>query len=92
MTRGGVYGRNAYVGIVSHYSTMRLMLYALSDRRYREVAFFIVMAVMAGVANYVCMSELPDPHHSPWYWKVAFPVGIYFSTIFVVLFVYNHKE
>jgi hypothetical protein len=69
-----------------------MMLDAHSDRRYREVAFFIVMAVFAGVGNYVCMSELPEPHHFPWYWNVAFPVGIYFGTIFVVLFVFNHKE
>ena len=72
---------------------MRLvMLDALSDRRYREVAFFIVMAVMAGVANYVCMSELPDPHHFPWYWNVGFPVGIYFCTIFVLVFVFNSNN
>ena len=69
-----------------------MMLDALSDRRYREAAFFIVMAVVAGVANYVCMSELPDLHHSPWYWKVAFPVGIYFCTIFVLLFVFNSNN
>ncbi len=69
-----------------------MMLDALSDRRYREVAFFIVMAIVLGVIHYISISEMPDPHHSPWYWKVAFPVGIYFGTIFVLLFVFNSKN
>ena len=69
-----------------------MMLDALSDRRYREVAFFIVMAIVLGVIYYISISEMPDPHHSPWYWKVAFPVGLYFGTIFVLLFVFNSNN
>jgi hypothetical protein len=69
-----------------------MMLDALSDRRYREVAFFIVMAIVLGVIYYISISELPDPHHYPWYWKAAFPVGLYFGTIFVLLFVFNSNN
>jgi len=69
-----------------------MMLDAFSDRRFREAAFFIVMAVVLGVIYYISISELPDPGHSPWYWKAAFPVGLYFGTIFVLLFVFNSNS
>jgi MFS family permease len=69
-----------------------MMLDALSDRRYREVALFIVMTIVMGVIYYLCISELPDPDHFPWYWKAAFPVGLYFGTIFVLLFVFNSNN
>jgi len=69
-----------------------MMLDALSDRRYREVAFYIIIAVVTGVANYVSMSALPDPDHSPWYLKAAFPIGLYFGTILVALFVFNSNN
>jgi hypothetical protein len=71
-----------------------IMLDALSDRRYREAALIIIMTIIMGVIHYVCVVDLPDPQHYPWYLKAAFPVGIYFATIFVALFVFNsnHNE
>ena len=69
-----------------------MMLDALFDRRYREGALFIVMTIVLGVIHYVSVADLPDPHHFPWYWKAAFPVGIYLGTIFVALFVCRSKR
>lgn len=69
-----------------------IMLDALSDRRYREAALILIMTIILGVIHYVCLMDLPDAQHYPWYLKAAFPVGIFFCTIFVVLFVFNHKE
>ena len=58
-----------------------LMLDALSDRRYRKAALLIIMTIVLGVIHYASVTDMPDPRHYPWYWKVAFPIGIYFSTI-----------
>ena len=69
-----------------------MVLDALSDRRYREAALFIVMTIVLGVIHYLSIEGLPDPHHYPWYWKIAFPVGIFLCTIFVALFVFNSKR
>ncbi len=69
-----------------------LMLDALSDRRYREAALLIIMTIVLGVIHFLSIEGLPDPRHYPWYWKVAFPVGIYFGTIFVVLFLCYSKR
>ena len=68
-----------------------LMLDALSDRKYREAALIIIMTIVLGVIHYVCITDLPDPQHYPWYLKAAFPVGIYLGTILVVLFLCNTK-
>jgi len=54
-----------------------IMLDALSDRRYREVALSIIMTIVLGVIHYVCISELPDPHHFPWYWREGGISGSY---------------
>ena len=69
-----------------------IMLDALSDRRYREAALFSVMTIALGVIHYLSIEGLPDPHHYPWYWKIAFPVGIFLCTIFVSLFLCNSKR
>jgi len=76
--------------IIPLYALMTLD--ALSDRRYREVAFYIVIAAVTGVASFVSLSALPDPDHYAWYWKAAFPVGIYLGTILVALFVCRSKR
>lgn len=65
---------------------------AFSHRRYRKIAFSIFTAVVAGAIFYVSISKLTDSNRYPWYWIVAFPVGIFFSNIFVALFVFNPKH
>jgi len=69
-----------------------MMLDALSERRYREAALIIIMTIVLGVIHYVCIKDLPDPHHFAWYWKMAFPFGIFLCTIFAALFLCNSKR
>jgi hypothetical protein len=69
-----------------------MMLDALSDRRYREAALIIIMTIVLGVIHYVSIADLPDTHHYPWYWQVAFPIGLYFGTILVALFLCNSNQ
>jgi len=82
----------ALVSILSIPIGALLMLDALSERRYREAALIIIMSIVMGVIYYIFTVDLPDPHHFPWYWKAAFPVGIYLGTIFVVLIVCKTKR
>ena len=65
---------------------------AISHRRYRKIAFPIFIAVVAGAIFYVSISKLTDTRRYPWYWIAAFPMGIFFSNIFVALFVFNPKR
>jgi uncharacterized membrane protein YdjX (TVP38/TMEM64 family) len=82
----------ALVSILSIPIGALLMLDALSERRYREAALIIIMTILLGVIHYVCITDLPDPHHYPWYLKAALPVGIFLSTIFAALFFCNSKR
>ncbi len=65
---------------------------AFSHRRYMKIALLIFTAVVAGAIFSVSISKLTDTQRYPWYWIAAFPMGIFFSNIFVALFVFNPKR
>ena len=69
-----------------------IMLDDLSHRRYREVAYFIFIVVLAGVMFYVGMSKSPDFQHTPWYQILAWPVGTFIFTIYTAFCILNSNH
>jgi hypothetical protein len=62
--------------------TPLLILDAIGRHRFREVSFFAVAAVIAAVACYISLNELPAPHGYPRYLNATCIFGIFVFGIF----------
>lgn len=62
--------------------TPLLILDAIGRHRFKGVSFFAVAAIIAAVACYISLNELPDPHGYPRYWNAGCIFGILVFGIF----------
>lgn len=56
--------------------TPLLIVDAIGRHRLKEVSFFTVMTIVAALACYSCLNELPDAHGHRWYWNAACVFGV----------------
>lgn len=52
-----------------------LIIDAFANRRHREVAFFVFVAILAGMINYASLSALSAPGKSPHYLNILVIIG-----------------